>query len=104
MATRTAARDRRMIALTVKFWTNNIAPGGRIEPRHAWTSGTVRVDANAAHGIRSGRPVPFNSLLSLPAAIERVLVQHQVTLHANQRDRKYLAPDPHLRTTRRRTR
>ncbi len=80
----------RMIAVTVRFWTNDIARGkGRVRPGNAWTSGTVRMEPNDVHGIRSRQDVKFNSLLTLPAAIEKVLIQNRIVLHPSA-DRKYL--------------
>jgi hypothetical protein len=94
MVKRTAT-DRQMIALKVNFWTNNIAAGPqKIEPGHGWTSGTVRVEANTRHRIRSGKAVPFNSLLKLPAAIEQVLEQHRIKLHISERQSRYLVAAP----------
>jgi hypothetical protein len=50
----------RTIQLKVVFWTNDLGDKkGRIRPRHAWTSGVVRLDKNTAHGVGGGRPVPF---------------------------------------------
>lgn len=80
----------RTIAVTIRFWTNNIADGkGKIEPRNAWTSGTVRAEPNKPHGIRSRQDVKFHSLLTLTAAIEKVLIQNGITLHP-AKERKYL--------------
>ena len=29
----------RMIVLEVRFWANELAPRGKIKPKHSWTSG-----------------------------------------------------------------
>jgi hypothetical protein len=90
MPTTSAKIGERMLTVTVRFWTNNIARGkGRIKPRNAWTSGTVRIEPNEPHGIRSRQDVKFHSLLTLPAAIEKVLIQNGITLHPAT-DAKYL--------------
>src|SRR5688572_26171130 len=65
-----------------------------IRPKHAWTSGVVRLVANPAHGIKGGRPKPFNSLLDLGAVIEQALVDEGIRLHISRRMRKFIsAPD-----------
>jgi hypothetical protein len=81
-----------MIEIKVRFWTNDIADGlGRVVPKHAWSSGVVRIERNLTHGIAPKSPKPFHSLLDLGAVIERVLVDHGVTLHPSRRMRKYVA-------------
>jgi hypothetical protein len=41
----------------------NIAPEqGKVIPKHAWTSGVVRMDSNRTHGIVPKKPAVFNSL------------------------------------------
>ena len=87
---RQAGQGERMIELKVRFWTNDLADGrGRVTPKHAWSSGVVRMERNGTHGISPGNPKPFHSLLDLGAVIERVLVEHGVTLHPSRRMRKY---------------
>src|SRR5690348_15040250 len=63
--TKTAAgKGERMIEIKVRFWTNDIADTkGDVIPRHAWSSGVVRMEANHTHGIKPKNPAPFNSLL-----------------------------------------
>jgi hypothetical protein len=84
--------DGRMIELKVRFWTNDISPKkGKVDPKHAWTSGVVRMQTNALHGIASQRPVLFHSLLALGAAIEKTLKQQGIVLHTSRREKSYLA-------------
>lgn len=85
-----AATGQRMIELKVRFWTNNLADAkGLIRPKHAWSSGVVRIEPNSSHGIAAGKPVPFNSLMHLPAVMEKVLIQHGIVLHPDSRTRRY---------------
>jgi hypothetical protein len=57
--------ENRMLAVTVRFWTNDIAATkGEIIPKHAWDGGMVSINVgqNSAHGLASGkkpRPFPF---------------------------------------------
>jgi hypothetical protein len=91
---REAAHGSKMIELKVRFWTDDLADGKQIRPKHAWTSGVVRLVANSAHGIKGGRPKPFNSLLDLTAVIEQALVDEGIQLHISRRMRKFIsAPD-----------
>ena len=79
-----AAWGERMIEVRVRFFTNGIAAGkGQVRARHAWTSGVVRLERNEAHGIAGGEPIPFNSMLELPAVIERPLIRDKIKLHAS---------------------
>lgn len=88
-----AKHGQKMIEVKVRFWTNNIAESdGKIVPRHAWTGGVVRIEKNTAHAIDPGQPIPFNSLLDVGAAIEKVLLEHQIVLHASTRMKKYIQP------------
>ena len=66
--------------IELRFWTDGIAAGGKIRPRHAWASGVARMERNDAHGIRSGDPIPFNSLLEVGTAIQGTLIAHGVVL------------------------
>jgi len=64
---REAKCGERMIEVKVRFWTGQIAEGeGQILPKHAWTSGVVRMERNESHSIIPKDPRPFNSLMELP--------------------------------------
>jgi hypothetical protein len=87
-----AAQGERMIEIKIRFWTNNIASGeGKVLPKHAWTSGVVRMASNRSHGITPAHPRPFHSLLDVGAVIERVLIEHGITLYPSRRTEKYIA-------------
>lgn len=82
----------KMIEVKVRFWTNKIAPKkGNIVPKHAWTSGMVRMERNFAHGIMPQKPKPFHSLMDITAVIEKVLIAHGVELHPSRVSKKYLS-------------
>ena len=86
-----AEHGEKMIEIRVRFWTNRIAERqGHIIPKHARTSGVVKITRNDAHGIVPGTPAPFNSLLDMGAAIEDVLIEHGITLHASRGQKRYL--------------
>src|SRR4051812_10170232 len=90
-----AAWGSRMIEVRVRFFTNGIAERkGQVRPRHGWTSGMIRMERNDAHGISGGDPLPFNSLLELPAVIEKLLIREKIKLHPSDKTRRYhqLAP------------
>jgi hypothetical protein len=90
-AAREAKHGEKMIEVKVRFWTDEIASdAGKVLPKHAWTSGVVRIESNKSHGLTNQNPVPFNSLLELGYAIEKVLLNHGITLHPSRRMRKYV--------------
>jgi hypothetical protein len=64
VVTREAKHGEKMIEIRVRFWTDQIAPKGSVIPKHAWTSGIVRMAKNKAHGITPKHPKPFNSRLT----------------------------------------
>ena len=81
---------QKMIELKIRFWTDGLAEEpSKILPKHAWASGVVRIKRNEAHGIRPNEPLPFNSLMDLPADIEKVLTGHGIILHSPTRMKKY---------------
>jgi hypothetical protein len=83
-----------MIEVRVRFWTDDLAEGkGRIRPKHAWSAGVVGIARNEAHGIVPRDQVPFNSLMEVPAKIEKVLIDHGVEIHPSSRMAKYIADD-----------
>lgn len=83
-----------MIEIRVRFWTNDIAEGdGMILPKHAWSSGVVRMERNPSHGVEPGAPKPFHSLMDLPAVMEKVLQEHGIRLHPSRRMQKYLVAE-----------
>jgi len=87
-----AKQGEKMIEVKLRFWTNDIATElGKVVPKHAWTSGVVRMERNKSHGIDPGNPQPFHSLLDVGAVIEKVLIDHGVVLHASKRMKKYTA-------------
>ena len=86
-----AEHGNKMIEIKVRFWTNDIADErGHIVPKNAWASGIVRIKPNPLHGIARGKPQPFHSLMDLPAVIEKVLIQHDIVLHAGRQSKKYI--------------
>ncbi len=88
---REAKSGERMIEVRVRFWTDEIAEGeGRIIPKHAWTSGVVRMQRNESHGIVPKNPRPFNSLMGLSQVIEKVLIEHGIALHRIGKMVKYI--------------
>jgi hypothetical protein len=92
VAAQEAKHGERMIEIKVRFWTNDIAEGeGNILPKHAWTSGVVRMERNSSHGIVPDAPMPFHSLMDLSAVMEKVLHRDGVQLHPSRRMKKYLA-------------
>ena len=86
-----AAFGERMIEIKVRLWTNDIADTeGSVLPKHAWSSGLVRLTRNATHGIGSNKALPFHSLMDLTSVIEKILIQNGITLHASRETKKYL--------------
>lgn len=86
-----AAHGQKMIEIKLRFWTNDIAEDkGKVIPKHAWSSGVVRIEKNASHGIKPGNPKPFESLLDVGSVIEKVLLEQNIVLHPSNRMRKYI--------------
>ena len=87
-----AKHGQKMVEVKLRFWTNDIASeAGKIAPKHAWSSGVVRMESNPSHGIAPGAPKPFHSLLDVGAVIEEVLIEHGIQIHASKRMKKYLS-------------
>lgn len=88
---RKAAYGEKTIEIRVHFFTNQLARRGYVRPKEGWTRGTVGITTNESHGIEPGsRPRHFNSLMELPAAIERVLIENGITLHTASKMDKYI--------------
>ncbi len=88
---REAKHGQKMIEVRLRFWTNDLADkAGQIIPKHAWSSGVVRIEANKSHGIVPGAPKPFHSLLDVGAVIEKLLIEQGIVLHLNRRMQKYV--------------
>jgi hypothetical protein len=52
-AAQEAKHGEKMIEVKLRFWTNDIAEKkGDVIPKHAWSSGVVRVERNDSHGIK----------------------------------------------------
>jgi len=97
VASREAKHGKKMIEVRLRFWTDDISPiKGEIIPKHARTSGVVRLQGNESHGIASDNPKPFNSLLDVGAVIEEVLIAGGITLHPSRHMRKYMASDKNM--------
>lgn len=87
---REAKHGEKMIEIKVRFWTDKLADdSGKIMPKNAWSGGVVRIEANASHGIKPGKPRPFNSLLDVGSAIEKTLIEHGITLRLSPTMRRY---------------
>jgi hypothetical protein len=73
---------QRMIEVKVRFWTDDLAgKEGYVLPKHAWTTGVVRMESNETHGIIPSASIHFNSLMEIPSTIEKVLIKHGIKLH-----------------------
>ena len=66
--------------MAVRFWTNEIAGPGPIKPKHGWDSGMIHITANPSHRLKSIKAVPFQSLMDLPRAMEKVIIECELTL------------------------
>jgi len=66
--------------MAVRFWTNDIAGPGPIKPKHGWDSGMIHITANPSHRLKSIKAVPFQSLMDLPRAMEKVIIEYELTL------------------------
>ena len=75
-----APRGQRTIKITVRLWTDGIAPEGHVRAKHAWPHGVVTVMANQTHGIPRQPPKPFNHWNELPLAIAQALQAAGVVL------------------------
>ena len=85
---------QKMVEIKVRFWTNNLSDKPeKVRPKHAWTSGVVRITRNDTHGIIPKHPLPFNSLMELPGIIEKALIDHDIVLHPGRKMIKYLNTD-----------
>jgi hypothetical protein len=94
IAAREAKLGEKMIEVKLRFWTNELtAEAGKIQPKHAWASGVVRMEANKSHGIVPLNPKPFHSLLDVGAVIEKVLLEHGIILHPSRRMKKYFSTE-----------
>lgn len=88
---REAKHGQKMIEVKLRFWTNDIADrSNQIIPKHAWSSGVVRIESNKSHGIVPSAPKPFHSLLDVGAVIEKLLIEQGIILHPSRKMRKYI--------------
>jgi hypothetical protein len=94
MVQREAPQGEKMIELKIRFWTNDLADKeGMIRPKHAWSSGVVRMERNESHDIVPQKPIVFHSLMDLNAIIEKVLISHGISLHVSRKMGKYFDED-----------
>ncbi|HOC45941.1 MAG: hypothetical protein PHT96_10650 [Syntrophorhabdaceae bacterium] len=83
--------EERMIEVRLSFWTDGIAvKEGNIVPKHARSSGLMRVEPNGAHEIVPESPAAFHSLMDITSALEKVLIENGIVLHHSKKMRKYL--------------
>ena len=86
-----AKQGEKMIEIKLRFWTNDIAEKeGEIIPKHARTSGVVRIEPNKTHGIISVDTIHFHSLLDIGAAIEKLLINNDIKLLPSAKMEKYI--------------
>ena len=89
-----ALRGERTLEIRVRLWTDGIADGkGLIRPKHAWSAGFVRVKPNKSHGVTTCPDLKFNSLMELPAVLEKIFIKHGITIHPIFRMQQYLSAD-----------
>lgn len=87
-----AAQNERMIEVKLRFWTDGIARGkGYVVPKRAWAAGMARIEKNDTHKVSPQKPIPFNSLLDVGFAVEKVLIAHGIILQPGKRMQKYFS-------------
>ena len=84
MPTKMKGPGQKMVQLKVRFWARGLTG------KTVWSSGTIGLEANPTHGISSGRDIPFNSLMQLPAKIEELLIRRGITVRRAGKMTKYL--------------
>ena len=88
---RIAKHGEKMIGVQVRFFTDGLTKRkGEVRPSHALTKGTVSIEANESHGIKSSKELKFNSLAEICARIEEVLIAGGVVLHPHGKMAKYV--------------
>jgi hypothetical protein len=87
----TAKHGEKMIEIRVRFWTEKIAKGENILPKHCWDCGEVVVTRNASHDITPKKSVKFNSIFELNKKIETVLAENEIKLHIGSKLSKILS-------------
>lgn len=86
-----ARHGEKTIEVRLRFWTNDIAETeDHIRPRHCWSSGTVSVPHNDSHGISSGEPQTFNSLMELTSVIEQAMIDAGIRMHTGRKQDFYV--------------
>jgi hypothetical protein len=86
-----APHGERMVQVSIRFLTDNIAEQGKVVPGHVWARGFLTVQRNDTHGFRTSKGVAFNSLMELPGKLERLLIREGITVHPTQLMAKYTA-------------
>ncbi len=78
-----ARQGEKMIAVTVYFWTNNIASvKDNIQPKQCHSAGIAMLRANKSHGIgSSARRYIFRSVEELPNVINEAMEDTGVKMH-----------------------
>jgi hypothetical protein len=85
-----AAQGQKMIEVTIRFWTDDLAEQpGHVVPKKCWSSGVVRVSPNQSHGITGKNPVPFNSLSQIVPTIEELFIAHGIKVVPSSHERRY---------------
>jgi len=83
------------IEIRIRLWTDQIAKTkGETVPKNALDSGVVSLPHNEAHGIHASETEKFHSLLQLPAAIEKLLIENGIKLHLSREPQKYYDDPP----------
>jgi hypothetical protein len=80
-----------MVEVKIRFLTDDVTDGdGMIIPKHVNARGFLTIEPNEAHGItRTGDSIAFNSLLELPARLEKLLIAEGIVVHPTSKMRKY---------------
>lgn len=85
-----AKHGEKMIEIRVRFWTDDIAEKkGEVIPKHAWGSGMINIERNAAHGLTPQKWLAFNSMSEIPSVIERCLIDNDVKVISSRKMKKY---------------
>ena len=85
-------QNNKTIAITLRFWTNNLQVNSSHGKAYCWDSGVAIIEANKAKGIAAGKPLQIQCYEDIIPAIKELFRKNKILVVSSNRRPRILSP------------
>jgi len=90
-----SSKDNKTIAITLRFWTDNLTVSAPKEKPNSvcWDSGVAKIEPNATKNIKSIKPQPFQCFEDIIPLIKEIFRKQKILVVSNNRRPRIMNPN-----------